>query len=767
MDVKVPIIITNLITGNEIAVDANTNTANLPLFNTEHYKIRLNVNASDNYRKIVRWDFGDGTIVSGITAEHFYSNPGNYKISCTFYDIFRNPIENLYTVNVVVKEVIPLKLKLADSDVKSSYNYSRSKISNLFTIESYLSSMVVEIPSIAISRINDKENQNNYFDVNENEFYHLDRYWTFLDESTDLSISGDNNKIILSPVKEYTLDYTSLYVDFVNNNGTIVPYLYAYISSSSKSVPDEFEIYNPMANVNNSYINNPNNYYSKIQINKVYFKSDISETAKFCGAVASSKIWYKDDYIGSNTLYFSYDTNTLKFNDTNFDSNATNIPPYGVTITIKEPASEEIVYGLSSNGIISEVKENTNSNIIIDKNLYYNFYLNYTIEMYFNKFIKNDSSDNRITYSILKDETYIQDLYGEKCTLEKINDTSDYMEHYSITPTDENFNVHSLNNLIFTYNDKLKDLDTIIMPQPKYDKVSFKDVYKAYTPHMLFDDTNNLEKILTSIFETDDFFKRLNIKAQMFLNDTSNHKTCYINYLQGIMEMFSCTDIGYNINAFNTINDLKELTRIMSMNYCDLFGQSVLKKQDIAIVSDNKGKCVGDRILPNDIIACDKFYNIVGIIRNNIYYPNKNISPFLILFDTHSEESKLVSLVLVKDYTTAKDYKYDGEPLENEPKYFYSLNDYNYQWGWGLNLPEEAETSIIKANIIDGYYSIYLYNKDNTREQCYNFIDENTFPLSKKVNEKYITVDEWKADYDFVYDCILKLLILKLSLSLK
>ena len=123
----------NLITNKDIEVEDGN--ALLPLFNVEQYKIRVYYqNSSDytrTYRKSVRWDFGDGTIVEGASAEHYYKTTGRYTIRCTFYNVDRKPIENEYTLTVYVKEVIPIKLNFANPDKIDNFNLQQSKISNL------------------------------------------------------------------------------------------------------------------------------------------------------------------------------------------------------------------------------------------------------------------------------------------------------------------------------------------------------------------------------------------------------------------------------------------------------------------------------------------------------------------------------------------------------------------------------------------------------------------------------------------------------------
>ena len=770
--VNIPITITNLITNEVIDVNENTFTLVNPLFNNSQYKIKVNIADSElvnySFRKIVRWDFGDGTIVEGITAEHSYEKAGKYKISCTFYNITRTPIENEYTINVIVKEIVPLELRLSENDIKSEYSYVRSKISNIFQLESYVSSFIDVKPNILFSKVSD-ENEDYYYDIKETNFYHLNRYWVFLNENIDNSYKKETKKVTLTPTEVYKPNYIPLYIDFTIKDNKVLPLVYAYITNKNDIVPDTFNLYNPEMDVNVNHLEASEDYYISVPINKITYKEDIPSTANLCGWVGVTNIWYKDDYIGNKKLFFTYDINSMSYDVSKIDLAAINIPPLGITITINEPNGDEnIIYALTPNGLLTEKIDNDVSSISIDNFLYYNFYKDYTVETYFARYIKNEIYDNN-SWSLLKDETNITALNGTNCNIGDLEDNltlPNYISHFTITPEGENFSVYSDRiNKYFNYNEKLRDFENIIIPKPKYEEVSFRDVLKVYTPHPLFENTTNLTEFLCAIFETDDLFENLNMKSVMFLDNTTNHQTCYIEYLKALMQMFNVEDLGYDISALNKINDIKELLRILSMQYSLLFGQPIEVKQDIAIISDNKGKEVGDRIMPGDLIACDINYNIIGIIRNNIFYPANTYSPYLILFDTYTKNSRLVSFASVKDYTFITDYKVVNDiKLEKEPKYFYSLDDYNYQWGWCLNLPNEAESSTSKSNIIDAYYSLYLFNKNTNIEQKYNFLNENMFPLSFSGESTYITVDEWNAKFRFTYDCLMKVIIEKLNL---
>ena len=91
------------------------------------------------------------------------------------------------------------------------------------------------------------------------------------------------------------------------------------------------------------------------------------------------------------------------------------------------------------------------------------------------------------------------------------------------------------------------------------------------------------------------------------------------------------------------------------------------------------------------------------------------------------------------------------------PRALYMISDSSFT-------PVIAPPGVSKSNIIDAYYSLYLFNKNTNIEQKYNFLNENMFPLSFSGESTYITVDEWNAKFRFTYDCLMKVIIEKLNL---
>lgn len=755
---------------NKKEIEVKDNIAVLPLFPTDLYTIKTSVtkpNYTNKFRKAVRWDFGDGTIIEGSTATHHYNAPGKYKISCTFYDIERKPHQSEYYITVIVKEIIPLALSFTDEAIFNDDKkvISRSKINNLLSVQSTLGDNIKAAPPISVKRISESLDDNSYFDIKNEEYYHLKRYYSFLGETIDSSYKKNViDKITLNPVETYSPKYSPLYITFEDENGIIKPSLYVYIESrvEDKSVPEYYNIYNPNASVLTSYIDNENDYYYKVKLNKCYQTKDLPQNSRFCGWISQFNIWYKDDYIGDKDLYFSYDMSKLKYNDAKLSPTSLNIPPLGIKISVED--SDNYSYALTSSGLFFEGNIE-NDKLNIDNYLSHNFYIDYKVEMYLAKYIENDSYNDKRTWSILKDEKALPLLTADNCDLKYDDSFDEFISRYDIKPLKTKFDLTlSAEDKVFTYSrNSLEALYGIRLPYKNYKFINLDDVLDAYMSHPMYDDKPVIRSFFKQLFETDELFEKINNKGFDFFDDIINHKTCYIKNLQSMLEMFDSSQLSYNLNSFDKINELRELTRLLSMQYTELFGRYEKLIGDIKINGDQRGAAVGDIIKPSDIIACDKDYMIRGIIRDNVFYPTYNISDNIVLYNDFNKESRLISFYGISPSIMPQNH----DELHNThgTEYYYKFEDYDSTWGWNLQLPEEFENTSSRGMMIDAYYSFYLYNMPLSYKRTHNFIDKDTIPYSKEPYTTYITKEEWDDLFGYTYDCIMKVLTYKLGLN--
>lgn len=763
-------IITSLLTKKELKVE--NNNVVLPLFPTDLYTFKVNVsksNYTNKFRKAVRWDFGDGTIKEGSSAEHYYKIPGKYKITCTFYDIERKPYQSPYTVTVIVKEIIPISINFCNVDDENTFPkngnkiLTRSKLNKLLTIESTLNDNVKVLAPIIAKRIDNNQDKS-YFDIKDESYYHTQRYFTFLSENKDASYKKNvTSKITLTPVQQYIPKYSPLYISYKEENQKIVPTLYAYTESDLEveQLPTSYKIYNPNASVLINHYKGSDEYLFDCPINIVKFTKDIPDNSRFCGWLSRFNIWYKDDYIGDKELYFTYDTAALKFHDEKISPASLNIPPLGIKISVKD--TDDFVYGLSGTGILSN-KKIKKDELNVDDYLHRNLYIDYEVDAYLGKYVKNDTfNENEETWSILKSKNENVSFVTSGTTLSKVSDENEYLYHYKIKPTHINlkFTISDDKSKYFYTRDNCKSFHSVLVPYKKYKFINFEDVLNAYMPHEMYENTPVIKQFFNQLFETDSLFERINNKGFDFFDDIVNYKTCYIKNLQSILEMFDSSQLSYNLNSFDKVNELKELTRLLSMQYSELFGQFQLAQNDISINGDAKGDAVGDIIKPTDIIVCDIDYKITGIIRDKNFYLVPGNNSCIILHNNFNNETKLVSFYGLQPLSAMENL---SEVKGLVGTYFFTFDDYHYSWGWNLQLPENFESSSNKAEIIDAYYSFYIYNNLVKEERKYNFIDDETIPYSSLPYTTHLTKEEWDDIFGYTYECIMKVLVRKLGL---
>jgi len=83
--------------------------------------------------KIFRWDFGDGTFSTNVTASHVYQWPGEYKVTCTVLDVNGEAYESIYSPTVKIFDFIPQDYVFDDIG-KLIYDIPASKLGDPLTI---------------------------------------------------------------------------------------------------------------------------------------------------------------------------------------------------------------------------------------------------------------------------------------------------------------------------------------------------------------------------------------------------------------------------------------------------------------------------------------------------------------------------------------------------------------------------------------------------------------------------------------------------------
>ena len=83
----------------------------VPDFTLYYSSLTANPNISN---KTIRWDFGDGTYSTDLTAKHSYKWPGQYVVTLTVFNSAGLPVESSFSPTIYAQDFIPTELKWGD-----------------------------------------------------------------------------------------------------------------------------------------------------------------------------------------------------------------------------------------------------------------------------------------------------------------------------------------------------------------------------------------------------------------------------------------------------------------------------------------------------------------------------------------------------------------------------------------------------------------------------------------------------------------------------
>lgn len=736
------------------------------LFNIKQHEIEVKIAEYDyvkKYRSSVRWDFGDGTIKEGVSVKHSYLKGGKYVISATLYTLDRKAVTNVVkTVTVDVKEVIPTELSYLNIEswrekVDNCYISKNNKLGELLLTVG--NDFDCQPTAKFMRKWHKSKSEDSYNNVKDQSFYHLKKYYTFLIEDNIILPDKKIKTSILRPGNRYTPKYNNIFGRLLLNDNKLSLDAY-YVKTNIKKDKDI------VLNVYKDNIGNREPIIAKA-VNSI---NDIPDECELIGKFGIVPVWYKNDYDNSetNTLIFEIDKTTLKYkNEKNLRETYLNIPPLGVNVNFKK--TDNLIQLLTLTGLYGDY-ENSSSSIKIEKHLKHNFYLDYTVKVFLGNYIENDkiSDNDETTYNLYKSGEVLQiDDGNNAISIEKVEIEDKHYCVYSLTPKKDNFTIKS-NGVTVYQHEKLTNLKSLVIPTERQHKEDVDKIIQSYTTHPMYENAVNLKRFLKEIFSNNDMLSYIMTKNYNFLDDMTNHKTCYIKNLISIYSLLDEPLKQYNVNYFERVNELNDLTRILSMNYGHLFGTIVNDLYDIKITGTNKGKNVADELKTTDIILCDKNYKIIGFRRGAKIYQLSTPTEYLVIKDDYSSKTKLVSFYNIPSHEVedfedqSTSWISENNEFISKVKYVYNLNDYNYQWGWSLILPTEIDKVNDKSDIISAYYTFFLFNPHIEPKRIYNFLEESTIPM---IDGNQISKEEWDKKFGFTHDCLMKVLIDKLALK--
>ena len=572
------------------------------------------------------FDFGDGTVGTGLTATHTYTQPGEYKVRMVVNDCENNSllasystdisiydyIENTFTVDIE-DDILPLSAGEFSKPITITNKAPFYQGSNIFYTVSGLT-----IP--------------NYFELTPYKFNHLQKYYSFYEKSyienlsafeyneiPFISVSGSNVYVKLSG--NAIVDAKSTDVDsvFVGTSGR-ESYYFSSDQLASGIAINLFKDRNKIFSKDSSLEYSLNNYNNNLSISLTANVGTTSLSANLSSLT-----------INDNGLTEEGDDEAQIFDISPVQFKKAPIPFFIKPTSI----SNYTVKGLTLNGSITGRLYDSNNQEV---NTSY-----YSITS-LNSSISGIDTD----YWFYGNLTYDDGLSGfDSFTLGVSAEFTNSAETFQLTGRSVSFSIYPKDYYYFAKTNE--DIDyTEVFKSLRFQEILLdKDI--------LFDD------LLGSIFgnlssNSSSLGKKLNEKIFNFVNNRTNIDTCDLNSLISISNLLDETANVYDDSLFNFPPEIVRLLSLFSTDYNQFKGTKNKFKEnfsDRGITTKEKyGKNLGNEIDINsytvtagtDIVALEKFSNNYSLL--NTYQP-------ICAVDTLQ----------------------------------YKLSEFNTDWGWPLVLP--------------------------------------------------------------------------------
>tara|TARA_R110000744_G_scaffold79703_6_gene156493 strand:+ start:2454 stop:4544 length:2091 start_codon:yes stop_codon:yes gene_type:complete len=573
------------------------------------------------------FDFGDGTVGTGLTATHTYTQPGEYKVRMVVNDCENNSLLASYSTDISIYDYIENTFTVdIEDDILplSAGEFSKPiTITNKAPFYQDSSNIFYTVSGLTIP---------NYFELTPYKFNHLQKYYSFYEKSyienlsafeyneiPFISVSGSNVYVRLSG--NAIVDAKSTDVDsvFVGTSGR-ESYYFSSDQLASGIAINLFKDRNKIFSKDSSLEYSLNNYNNNLSISLTANVGTTSLSANLSSLT-----------INDNGLTEEGDDEAQIFDISPVQFKKAPIPFFIKPTSI----SNYTVKGLTLNGSITGRLYDSNNQEV---NTSY-----YSITS-LNSSISGIDTD----YWFYGNLTYDDGLSGfDSFTLGVSAEFTNSAETFQLTGRSVSFSIYPKDYYYFAKTNE--DIDyTEVFKSLRFQEILLdKDI--------LFDD------LLGSIFgnlssNSSSLGKKLNEKIFNFVNNRTNIDTCDLNSLISISNLLDETANVYDDSLFNFPPEIVRLLSLFSTDYNQFKGTKNKFKEnfsDKGITTKEKyGKNLGNEIntysytvsAGTDIVALEKFSNNYSLL--NTYQP-------ICAVDTLQ----------------------------------YKLSEFNTDWGWPLVLP--------------------------------------------------------------------------------
>jgi hypothetical protein len=574
------------------------------------------------------FDFGDGTVGTGLTASHTYTLPGEYKVRMVINDCENNALLASYSADINIYDYIEntFSVDIEDNILPlSAGEFSKPiTITNKAPFYQESNNIFYSVSGLTIP---------NYFDLTPYKFNHLEKYYAFYEKSyienlsaseyneiPFISVSGSNIYVKLSGNKLVNAKSTDVDSVFVGTSGR-ESYYFSSDQIASGITINLFKDRNTIFSRDNSLDYSLNNYNNNLSI---------SLTANVGTTSLSSNLQFLT--INDNGLTEEGEDEAQIFNLSPVQFKKAPIP----FVVKPTSVSNYTVKDLTLNGSISGKLYDSN-NQEVDTSYYSISSLNSSIsgintDFWFYGYLAYDDglpSVDSFTFVVSAEFTNASEtfmLVGESIS-------------FNIYPKDYYYFAKSNEDIDYTEVFKSLRFQEILLDK-----------------NILFDD------FIGSIFgnlssDNSSLGKTINEKIFNFVNNNTNIDTCNLNSLISISDQLNEEANVYDNSLFNFPPAIVRLMNMFSTDYNQFKGTSNKFKENFndkgITTRETYGKNLGSEIetysytvtAGTDIVALEKFSNNYSLL--NTYQPICAV-----------------------------------DALQ------YKLSEFNTDWGWPLVLPD-------------------------------------------------------------------------------
>jgi len=591
------------------------------------------------------FDFGDGTVATGLTASHAYTLPGEYKVRMVVNDCENNALLASYSANVNIYDYIENTFSVEienDTLPLSAGEFSKPiTITNKAPFYQNSNNIFYTVSGLTIP---------NYFDLIPYKFNHLQKYYSFYEKSyienlsaneyneiPFISVSSSNIYVKLSSNEIVDAKSTDVDSVFVGTSGRESYYFLSDQLASEGIIISLFKDRNKIFSKNKSLNYSLNNYNNNLSI---------SLTANVVTTSLSANL--RSLTINDNGLTEEGDDEAQIFDISPVQFKKAPIPFFVKPTSI----SNYTVKNLTLNGSITGRLYDSNNQEV---NTSY-----YSISS-LNSSISGIDTD----YWFYGNLTYNDNLTSfDSFTLGVSAEFTNSSETFQLSGKSVSFNIYPKDYYYFAKTNEDVDYTEI------FKSLRFQEI--LLDKNILFDDFigsifGNLSSSNSSLGKT------LNEKIFNFVNNNTNIDTCNLNSLISISEQVNEEANVYDNSLFNFPPAIVRLMNMFSTDYNQFKGTSNKFKENFndrgITTKDKYGKNLGSEIdtysytvtAGADIVALEKFSNTYSLL--NTYQP-----------------------ICAVDALQFK------------------LSEFNTDWGWPLVLPNNFISTDLSK-----YYTFYEY----------------------------------------------------------